>query len=120
MTIANNDMLPFDYYIGIVLAKTDANGATIDYTAKELDDQIEVTVAVEGGTSKTERLTGDFTVGSETTPIGRLANGDSQSFTVTVTFVDEDGNNDAQGEALDFDLVVYAVQNTDSAPTSSN
>ncbi len=120
MTIANDDILPFNYYIGIVLAKTDASGETIDYNLMYLDDQIEVSVAVAGGTPTTQRLTGDFTVGSETAPIGRLANGETQSFTVTVTFVDEGGNNSAQGESLNFDLVVYTVQNTDSAPNSSN
>ncbi len=120
MTISNDDVLPFNYYIGIVLAKEDANGATIDYSTMHLDDQIEVSVAVDNGTPVTQRLTGDFTVGSETAPIGRLANGEAQSFTVTVTFVDEDGNNNAQGETLDFDLVVYAAQNTDSAPQNNN
>lgn len=120
MKISNDDVLPFDYYIGIVLAKEDANGATIDYSKMYLDDQIEVSISVENGTPITQRLTGDFTVGSAAAPISRLANGEAQSFTITVTFVDEAGNNDAQGETLDFDLVVYAVQNTESAPANNN
>ena len=48
-----------------------------------------------------------------------LAKGDSESFTVTVEFVDDDKvNNAAQSQALNFDIVVHAVQSLRVIATS--
>jgi hypothetical protein len=120
MKISNADAVAFDYWIEVSLAEKDANGNTIDYTKMFLDDQIEVTVYVNDEHKITQRLTSGFALGGETDPIGTLKVGENQTFTVTVKFVDEDNNNDAQGEVLDFDLCVYAVQDTTVVSASNN
>ena len=53
-------------------------------------------------------------VGSAAEPIGVLALGDSETFTVSVEFesLPEGLNNTAKGQSLDFDLIVHAVQVT--------
>ena len=83
----------------------------------ELQNQIQITVA--GDQTKTARLSEGLEYGSMVSPVGVVPVGSSKEFTVDLEFLDDlkEGisgitNDFAQGEALDFDLVVYAVQET--------
>ncbi len=93
--------VPFGYWIQII------------YDGQEnlaLGDQLQVDVTTEDGTVHTAPVNRHLTVGSESDPIGILAVGTSATFSVRVTFLDLENNNDAQGQSLEFDLIVHAVQ----------
>lgn len=106
MKIENNSDVAFKYWIEVVLK---------DSTDPAFAEQLDVKVTTEKmpqGTSAT--LSAGLKVGSEQTPIGTLAKGTSQTFTISVTFVDDnDVNNDAMNDELNFDIVVHAVQETE-------
>ena len=100
----------FDYWVQIVYK----GDLTLD-----LANQLKISVKT--GSDKTEEtlLSTGLTLGKKGDPLGTLAKGDSESFTVTVEFVDNDNiNNDAQGQALNFDIVVHAVQSLRVIATS--
>ena len=79
-----------------------------------LADQLKVTVTA-AGTPSEALLSAGLTIGSETMPVGTLAKGGSSVFNVKVEFIDNDAvNNDAQGQQVDFDLIVHAVQATEA------
>ena len=83
-----------------------------------LADQLKVTIVTATGTTtkflsqlaKTGVTT--YTIGNDTAPIGTLAKTGSALFTVTVEFcnLDYSVNNGAKNQAVDFDLIVHAVQ----------
>ncbi|MBE7068062.1 MAG: hypothetical protein E7381_02035 [Clostridiales bacterium] len=106
MKIENNSDVAFKYWIEVVLK---------DSTDPAFAEQLDVKVTTEKmpqGTSAT--LSAGLKVGSEQTPIGTLAKGTSQTFTISVTFVDDNNvNNDAMNDELNFDIVVHAVQETE-------
>lgn len=110
MKITNNSDVAFGYWIEIVLTSTDNN----------LADQIKVTVLVDG-TEHGAGLNSGLIVGDASNPIEVLAVAEAQEFTVIVEFVNGAtndptfDNNLAQGQEVSFDLVVHAVQETDSA-----
>lgn len=99
MQIANSSDVAFGYWVEIVFDDKDDLA---------LADQIKVSVTTDKETSA--YLSDGLSIGSETKPIGTLAIGGSGVFTVSVEFVDGDSNDLAAGQALDFDLVVNAVQ----------
>ncbi|MBQ8322832.1 MAG: hypothetical protein IJX91_02580 [Clostridia bacterium] len=124
MKLENVDAVAFDYWISIELAEKDANGTAIDYGTLHLDDQLAVTVYVSDEYKIEGRRLGNgsFTLGSAEDTIGTIEKDGSQTFTVKVEFLSlGDGeNNSSMGETIDFDLVVYAVQNTEILETSSS
>lgn len=115
MKIINKGDVAFKYGIQIVLGED---------SDPHLAEQLEVTVTVHDadGKSVTKRLNEGVWTGSEEGTLGLLAVGENSDFTVKVKFLDdrkyedEFENDDAQGEDVYFDLVVYAVQYTEKDP----
>lgn len=106
MTLSNRSDVAFIWWLEIKYDDTD-NLA--------LADQLKVTVTA-AGTPSEALLSAGLTIGSETMPVGTLAKGGSSVFNVKVEFIDNDAvNNDAQGQQVDFDLIVHAVQATEAA-----
>ena len=101
----------FGYWIEIKLG-------TAGNTA--LAEQINITVTTVDATKKIDAKAlseSGGMIGSDTDPIGVLALGGENLFTVTIEFVDDviDSdivNNDVMGATFDFDLIVHAVQIT--------
>lgn len=115
LKLTNHGDVAFKYGIQIVSGKD---------SDPDLVKQLEVTVTVEDADGKTEtkRLDQGVWTGSEEQTLGILAVGENCDFTVKVKFLDDRNyedefeNNDAQGEDVYFDLVVYAVQYTEKDP----
>lgn len=110
LKLTNNSDVAFKYWVEIELSE-DAD--------PDLAKQLKIVVTVDGKDYEVEN--GKLIAGSEGSPLATLAKTKSGTFTVSVEFLDSfDANNgfdyyyndDAQGDALDFDLVVYAVQAT--------
>ena len=106
--ISNHSDVAFCYWLRVKFKQE---------SSYELQNQIQITVA--GDQTKTARLSEGLEYGSMVAPIGVVPVGSSMEFTVDLEFLDDlkEGisgitNDFAQGEALDFDLVVYAVQET--------
>ncbi len=110
MELENNSDVAFGYWIEIV--------CTDKTNGEDLAKQLKVTV--DTGEAKTSFVNDGLLVGSSDSYVGEISVGRSQSFTVTVEFVDEgvslengvlgSENNAAKSENVDFDLIVYAVQ----------
>ena len=118
LVLANEEAksdVAFDYWIKIVYDDT----PNLDFA-----DQVKIEVETAGGKKSSAYLSAGGTLGGETNPLGTLAIGESEEFTVTVTFVDDRPaennfvNNDAMGQNLNFDLVVYAVQSLKTVPAT--
>ena len=91
----------FDYWVQIVYK----GDLTLD-----LANQLKISVKTDSDKTEETLLSTGLTLGQKGAPLGTLAKGDSESFTVTVEFVDDDKvNNAAQSQALNFDIVVHAV-----------
>ena len=79
-----------------------------------LADQLKVTVTA-AGTPSEAFLSAGLTIGSENAPVGTLAKSGSSVFNVKVEFINDNSvNNSAQGQQVDFDLIVHAVQATEA------
>ena len=109
MEIVNETDVAFGYWISFVY-----DGQS--YTGKDLKlaEQLEVTVAVidENGNAT------DVPLGSEDDPVGILtkeAGKDKAAFTISVKFqnLEHEVNNLAKNGAIDFDVIVHAVQVTE-------
>ncbi|MBQ8496562.1 MAG: hypothetical protein IJ489_03795 [Clostridia bacterium] len=117
LTLTNKGDVAFKYGIQIVLGED---------SDPDLAEQLEVTVTVNNadGTTETKRLNEGLGIGSNAQTFGLLAVGDDCDFSVKVKFLDdrkyedEFENNDAQGDDVYFDLVVYAVQYTEKDPAN--
>ena len=100
----------FDYWVQVIY-KGDA--------ALALANQLKISVKTDSNKTEETLLSTGLTLGNKSDPLGTLAKGDSESFTVTVEFVDDDKvNNLAQSQALNFDIVVHAVQSLRVIATS--
>ncbi len=114
MEISNdrgNSDVAYDYWIEIVLNVAGLSEKEIE--ALKLDEQLQVTVDSELETDPLpQTLDKGLKVGSNENPIGTLILGDSDSFTVTMEFLDVYTNNLAKAQKLTFDLIVHAVQRT--------
>ena len=114
MQIENQSDVAFGYWIEII-CKDKTKG-------EDLAKQVKITVNT--GADKSDFVGNGLTVkGANDSYIDQLAIGATATFTVTLEFLDSaiasnniEENNLAQGEELDFDLVVHAVQAT-TAPT---
>ena len=101
----------YDYWIEIVLNVEGLSEKEIE--ALKLDEQLQVTVDSEmANDPKPQTLDKGLAVGSAKSPIGTLTLGDSDTFTVTLEFLDLGTNNLAKTQSLTFDLIVHAVQRT--------
>ncbi len=109
MRVSNNSDVAFAYWVEIVYENAE------DEQENALAEQLKVTVTTDTG--KDAFLSEGLVVGSSEQPIGVLAKGASGEFTIKVEFLDLAENNAAKNQDLKFDLVVYAVQVTDSPAT---
>ena len=108
LKITNDTDVAFAYWIQVV------NNNHEDIA---ILDQLQVTVKTENGEEVSRLLNTGFMVGSEAKPIGVLAKTDSESFIVSLEFLDLANNNAAKNQSVNFDIIVYAVQVVD-APNS--
>ena len=108
MKIRNDGSIAFTYWIEI---KFDSD------VTSALADQLKVTVTTEDGTETTAFLSSGMIIGSAGAPLGTLLTKESTSFSVSVEFLElgAEINDAAQGESIDFDLVVHAVQVVENA-----
>ena len=84
----------------------------------ELADQLKVVLTTEDGVEHEVILSNGAMIGSEGAPIGTLAKTASETFKISVEFLDLDNNNDAKSKKVSFDLIVHAVQAI-KAPTAT-
>ena len=103
MKITNNSDVAFGYYIEIV----PATGNDPDFINQVKIEAITPLKTVGG------LISNSYEIGSETNFIGEVLIGETQEFSIKVTFENilTDGeNNKAMSEKANFDIVVYAVQ----------
>ena len=84
----------------------------------ELADQLKVVLTTEDGTEYEVVLSDGAMIGSEGSPVGTLPKTASETFEISVEFLDLDNNNDAKSKKVSFDLIVHAVQAI-KAPTAT-
>lgn len=103
MKLANTGTVAFVYWIEIDLKAGDS----------ELTEQLQLTVSVTDGESKTTLLSAepDEVTGSAAEPLGTILIGKDSEFTVTLEFKSE-AENAAQSKSANFDLIVHAQQVT--------
>ena len=104
LTLKNDGTVAFVYWIEI-------SGIDGD---NELKDQLQLTVAVTDGETKSATLgSGEASsiLGSELSPIATLVVGQRSEFSVKLEFLTAAGN-DAQTKTASFDLIVHAQQVT--------
>lgn len=101
MKITNNTDVAFAYWIQVVSRTGDA---------EDLADQLLVTVTTKDGISVAGLVDEGFVVGTSTAPISVMAKNGSESFEVSLEFLDLPNNNSAKSQTLNFDIVVHAVQ----------
>jgi hypothetical protein len=101
MNLANNGTVAFDYEVEIKILGE----------SNKLAEQLKVTVTTATGTKTLmlSEINGKLVISE-----GRMSINSSSSFTVKVEFVDVAANNDAQNQTCAFDLVVTAVQATET------
>lgn len=111
MQITNNSDVAFGYWLEIVFD---------DKADLALADQLQITVTTKKGTTEKKLSESAGQIGEKDKPIGVLAKTGSELFTVRVDFLDlqGDANNAAKKQALDFDIIVHAVQITTAPPSA--
>lgn len=103
MKLENKSDVAFNYWITVV-----CNDKAID-----LASQLKITVKTD--VTRSALLSNGLNVGSESQPVGTIAKNGSKLFYVTVEYLDLANNNDSQGDSVEFDLMIHAVQATTSA-----
>ena len=103
MQLSNKSDVAFNYWIEIVC----------NDKAMDLASQLKITVKAD--TEYSASLANGLNVGSESSPVGVLAKGQSKTFYVTVEYLNLANNNSSQGESVEFDMIIHAVQATTSA-----
>lgn len=116
MKISNNETnsdVAYDYWIEIKLNVTGLSEKEVE--ALMLDEQLQISVDSELDVDpEPQTLDKGLNVGSKDSPIGTLTIGDSDTFTVTMEFLNlANGNDLVKTQNLTFDLIVHAVQRTD-------
>ena len=101
MRISNTGNVAFNYNVGIqLLGESNA-----------LAEQLQVTITHPDGKTTTKMLS--EMIQGVTIDTGELIRGGAaQNFSVEIRFVDVSGNNAAQTQIAEFDLVVTAIQST--------
>ena len=109
MKISNLGDVAFGYWVEIVYKNT---------TTTALANQLNVKIVSANGTLEKRLDSASGFIGSEASPIGVVAKTGYAYFTVSVEFLnlDNDVNNLAQDQTVDFDLIVHAVQATTPTP----
>lgn len=106
MLLTNNGDVAFNYWLSIKLKEgLDSN----------LKGQIKVTVITYINGNEVESvgyLKDGLEIGSESLPLDTVLVNESETFKVKVEFIHSSMNNSAMEEEVNFDLTVYAVQNT--------
>lgn len=131
MKITNRSTVAFAYWVEIVYRGGDKD----DLSDLDIADQLAVLVATgDASLSEKDYVKNGVAIGSATEPVGVLGVGDSATFTVSLEFLDIEGevrvdpdtgettiisNNMAQNDDVYFDLVVHAVQYTGSDPSTT-
>lgn len=103
MEIYNGTDVAYVYWIEVVAADPD-NIA--------LAEQLQVTVYADDETVISQNLSKGFMLGSEMIPIASLPKGTTDTFQITLEFLDLTTNNAAKSQNLSFDIIVHAVQDT--------
>ena len=106
LELSNNGDVAFNYWIEIF-----SNDDVLTELAGQME--IKVTTYDKSGFEKEHIafISDGLFVGSETFPLGELTkNCEAVRFKVKITFIDNVLNNDAKGDKVNFDIIVYAVQ----------
>ncbi len=106
MRIANGGDVAFYYYL-----ETFYNAVVSDQTFASM---LQLTVSSEEGGQREVRLVDGFASGDDTT-IGSVDVGETETFTVTLKFLDDTNNNKVENKFVLFDLCIHAVQKIDAA-----
>ncbi len=106
MRISNGGDVAFYYYL-----ETFCNGMVSDQTFASM---LQLTVSTEEGVTR-EALLGDGLTESDGEAVGSVNVGESETFTVTLKFLDDKNNNKVENKFVLFDLCVHAVQKIDAA-----
>ena len=107
LRITNNTDVAFRYWVMVINRET---GEVLP----ELAEQLEVSVVTKDGKVTNGTVSEGLQVGTAEDPLNIMAKGDSESFDITLKFLDLETNNAAKSQSLNFDIVVYAVQETDA------
>lgn len=106
LQVKNNGTIAFDYKLLLSLPQGIAEN--------KLAQQLQITVSGLNDTDIVKKLS-ELEVNADNEVVigtGSLLKDGTRSFTVTLKFVDQASNNDAQGAELSFDLIVRATQAT--------
>ena len=106
MRITNGGDVAFYYYL-----ETFCNAMVSDQTFASM---LQMTVSSEEGVTREVRL-GDGLTADDGEAIGSVSVGESENFTVTLKFLDDENNNKVEKKFVLFDLCVHAVQKIDAA-----
>lgn len=98
MRISNESSVAFNYWVEVNCTST----------SNALSEQIKLSI----NNSTPVSIEANAALGSQNQPVGVVAVGESKEFTIKITFENSSSNNDAQGEEVTFDLIVYAMQAT--------
>lgn len=104
MNLANNGNVAFRYYVEVTY-----NSIVSD---QDFASMLKITVESEKGERREALLKDGLTLGSGDSGLGEVAAGKSETFTVTLEFLDDKNNNKVENKFVMFDLVIHAVQKT--------
>ncbi len=107
MRITNGGEVAFYYYI-----ETFCNSVVSDQTFASM---LQLTVSNKSGVWREALLQDGLTLGDEEDAIGAVNVGETETFTVTLKFLDDENNNKVESKFVLFDLCVHAVQKIDAA-----
>ncbi len=106
MRIANGGDVAFYYYL-----ETFCNSVVSDQTFASM---LQLTVSTDDGVQREVRLQ-DGLSSTDGEAVGSVDVGESEIFTVTLKFLDDENNNKVENKFVLFDLCVHAVQKIDAA-----
>ena len=107
LRITNNTDVAFRYWVMVINRETGE-------VMPELAEQLRVSVITKDGRVLEGKVSEGLQVGTAEDPLNIMAKGDSESFDITLKFLDLETNNAAKSQSLNFDIVVYALQETDA------
>ena len=110
MEVANKSNVGFVYWLEISVPQSQKDDQDL-----VLDDQMQVTITVDGGQPYVCKLSDGMVIGSASAPVATVLKTTTSNFTVTVEFLDDKNNNNAMFDEVYFDLIVHAQQVTPRA-----
>lgn len=108
MRLDNVGNVAFGYWIEVVLK---VDGQLVNPNLA-LAEQLKITIAPAGQTQQSKALSEGLSVGSDASPIAKIAADSNATFTVTIEFLNNNSNNAAQQGVVEFDIIVHAIQVT--------